>query len=243
MIRADEHARTRPARDNRNVPFGHNENCNRNTSYRHAPYPGNGTFQYCLLHPSPLSGRNVGMSSDEFPQGLSKMNARPQTTEPTKRPAESVSLEEYLPHRLSVVSRLVTALLQKCYADSFGLTIAEWKILTIVGHGSPISPTAVGGLADMDKVQVSRSSASLMDRGFLSQNPERRTRTPAETDPQRDDALQKQHSGRAGIRGDGRRRPEPHRMGSPEKDTDQTGSPSADHRRNIKVRPRRLRQL
>ncbi len=112
------------------------------------------------------------MSSDEFPQGLSKMNARPQTTEPTKRPAESVSLEEYLPHRLSVVSRLVTALLQKCYADSFGLTIAEWKILTIVGHGSPISPTAVGRLADMDKVQVSRSSASLMDRGFLSQNPD-----------------------------------------------------------------------
>ena len=98
------------------------------------------------------------------------MNASRQTMAPAKRPASSMALDEYLPHRLSVASRLATVLLQKCFADSFGLTILEWKILTIVGHGSPISPTSVGRLADMDKVQISRSCASLIGRGLLSQS-------------------------------------------------------------------------
>ena len=97
------------------------------------------------------------------------MNSRRQTREQTNRAADPLALEEYLPHRLSVASKLVTALLQNCYAESFGLTIAEWKILTVVGHGGPISPTAVGGRTDMDKVQISRSAANLVGRGLLSQ--------------------------------------------------------------------------
>ncbi len=100
------------------------------------------------------------------------MNARRQTSRPAKQASASLAFEDYLPHRLSVASRLVTALLQKSYADTFDLTIPEWKILTAVGQAGPLSPTAVGSLADMDKVQISRSSNSLVDRGLLSQSPD-----------------------------------------------------------------------
>lgn len=83
-------------------------------------------------------------------------------------------LEDYLPYRLSVAATRVSRLLARRYAEAYGLSIPEWRVLTMVGRFGTLSPSAVGEWTAMDKVKVSRAAASLVTRGLLkqSQDPE-----------------------------------------------------------------------
>ena len=79
-------------------------------------------------------------------------------------------LEEFLPYRLSVTASRVQRLFARHYAQAYGLSIPEWRVLAIVGRFDTLSPSAVGEHAAMDKVKVSRAAASLVARGLLRQN-------------------------------------------------------------------------
>lgn len=79
-------------------------------------------------------------------------------------------LADYLPHRLAVTTKSVSDFLQRRHAEAFGLTMAEWRIVAVVGRLTTLSPSAVGEWTGMDKVKVSRSSASLVSRGLLKQS-------------------------------------------------------------------------
>ena len=79
-------------------------------------------------------------------------------------------LEEFLPYRLAVTSGQVARLFTRNYAENFGLTIPEWRVLAVVGRFETLSPSAVGELTAMDKVKVSRAAASLVSRGLLKQS-------------------------------------------------------------------------
>ena len=52
-------------------------------------------------------------------------------------------LDEFLPYRLSVAAGRVSRLFGRRYAEAFGLSIPEWRVLTVVGRFSSISPSAV----------------------------------------------------------------------------------------------------
>ena len=78
-------------------------------------------------------------------------------------------LEDFLPYRLSVAAGRVSRLFGRRYAEAFGLSIPEWRVLTVVGRFSSISPSAVGEATAMDKVKVSRAAASLVTRGLVKQ--------------------------------------------------------------------------
>ena len=82
---------------------------------------------------------------------------------------EAFRLEDFLPYRLSVAASRVSRLFARRYSDAFGLSIPEWRVLAIVGRFDTLSPSAVGELAAMDKVKVSRAAASLVARGLLRQ--------------------------------------------------------------------------
>ena len=69
-------------------------------------------------------------------------------------------LDEFLPYRLSVAAGRVSRLFGRRYAEAFGLSIPEWRVLTVVGRFSSISPSTVGEATSMDKVKVSRAAAS-----------------------------------------------------------------------------------
>jgi DNA-binding MarR family transcriptional regulator len=79
-------------------------------------------------------------------------------------------LEDFLPYRLSVTSNRVQRLFARHYAQAYGLSIPEWRVLAIVGRFDTLSPSAVGEHSAMDKVKVSRAAASLVARGLLRQN-------------------------------------------------------------------------
>jgi DNA-binding MarR family transcriptional regulator len=82
---------------------------------------------------------------------------------------EAFKLEDFLPYRLSVAASRVSRLFARRYAEAFGLSIPEWRILAIVGRFGTLHPSAVGEWTAMDKVKVSRAAASLVVRGLLRQ--------------------------------------------------------------------------
>lgn len=79
----------------------------------------------------------------------------------------SFDLDAFLPYRLSVASNLVSRLFARRYAAEFGLTIAEWRVLAVVGADGVATASAVRARTGMDKAKVSRAVASLLDRRLL----------------------------------------------------------------------------
>jgi DNA-binding MarR family transcriptional regulator len=80
------------------------------------------------------------------------------------------SLADFLPYKLAVVTESVARVFAENYADSFNLTIPEWRALAVVAERGTLSPTAVGQLTMMDKVKVSRAAQSLIAKGMLRQS-------------------------------------------------------------------------
>lgn len=82
---------------------------------------------------------------------------------------ESFKIDDFLPYRLAVTAASVSRLLARRLAEQNDLAISEWRVLSVVGREGVLSPSAVGALASMDKVKVSRAAASLVARGLLKQ--------------------------------------------------------------------------
>jgi DNA-binding MarR family transcriptional regulator len=79
----------------------------------------------------------------------------------------SFDLDAFLPYRLSVTSNLVSRLFARRYAEEFGLTIAEWRVMAVVGADGTASAAAVRARTGMDKAKVSRAVAGLLARRLL----------------------------------------------------------------------------
>ncbi len=83
---------------------------------------------------------------------------------------DAFKLEDFLPYRLSVAASRVSRMFARRYSEAYGLSIPEWRVLAVIGRFDTLSPSAVGELAAMDKVKVSRAAASLVARGLLRQS-------------------------------------------------------------------------
>ena len=76
-------------------------------------------------------------------------------------------LDDFLPYRLSVASNLVSDSIARTYEALFGLTIPEWRLITVIAEGDGITQQAIGQRTRMDKVTVSRAAIALVERGLL----------------------------------------------------------------------------
>lgn len=76
---------------------------------------------------------------------------------------QQLDLDRFLPYRLSVLSNRVSDAIAAHYSERFGLTIAEWRVMAVLGGSSGLSAREVAERTAMDKVQVSRAVASLVD--------------------------------------------------------------------------------
>lgn len=84
--------------------------------------------------------------------------------------ASVLRLEDFLPFRLSVAADSVSRFVARHHLAKSGLVTSEWRLLAAVGRFGVLSPTAAGELTAMDKVKVSRASASLVSAGLLRQS-------------------------------------------------------------------------
>jgi DNA-binding MarR family transcriptional regulator len=80
-------------------------------------------------------------------------------------------LEEFLPYELAVTAGRTSRLFARRYEAAFGLSVAEWRVLAVVGRFGIVTPSAVAERTDMDKVKVSRAAAALVAANLLEQGP------------------------------------------------------------------------
>jgi DNA-binding MarR family transcriptional regulator len=83
-----------------------------------------------------------------------------------------LKLEDFLPHRLNVLSSLVSQALTRVYGRH-GISIPEWRILVTLGENGVMTGKAIGSHTHMHKTKVSRAVAQLEERKFVARRPNR----------------------------------------------------------------------
>lgn len=95
----------------------------------------------------------------------------------TETPA--LSLDGFLPYRLSVLSNAVSRKIARIYEQEFELSIWHWRIIAVVGEHEGLTSTEVAQRTLMDKPTVSRAAATLIERGILERHIDRDDRRRA----------------------------------------------------------------
>lgn len=81
-----------------------------------------------------------------------------------------LDLEKFLPYRLSVLANQVSQGIADTYADRYGLSVTEWRVIAILGRYPGMAASGVAERAAMDKVAVSRAVRRLMESGQIERH-------------------------------------------------------------------------
>lgn len=83
----------------------------------------------------------------------------------------SLSLDNFLPYRLSFTSNLVSEQIAQVYASLFALTIPEWRLVAVIAETGETTQRSICERTRMDKVMVSRAAIALTKRGLVERIP------------------------------------------------------------------------
>jgi DNA-binding MarR family transcriptional regulator len=92
---------------------------------------------------------------------------------------QALELEKFLPYRLSILAQLVSESLHDLYAQPFGLSVTQWRVMAALGRFAPLTASEVGQRIVMDKVAVSRAVAGLLKRQLIERATDRHDRRRA----------------------------------------------------------------
>lgn len=104
------------------------------------------------------------------------------TTEQEAKPEAGpprLVLESWLPYQLSFVANRVSQALESIYRSEYGMTVASWRVMAVLGFKAPLSGREVAALAAMDQVQVTRAINHLRTLGFVTRRTDRDDRRKA----------------------------------------------------------------
>lgn len=87
-----------------------------------------------------------------------------------------LTLDQFIPYRLSVTSNVVSDVIASAYEALFGLSIPEWRVLAVVAERDGVTQQGICAATRMDKVTVSRATIALVDRGLVIRAPNRADR-------------------------------------------------------------------
>jgi DNA-binding MarR family transcriptional regulator len=76
---------------------------------------------------------------------------------------------DYLTLRIGFVARLTERHTARVLAQRFGLTLAEWRVLAQLARVGPMTVRALADRSWVDRAEVSRAAASLIERGCVAQ--------------------------------------------------------------------------
>ncbi|MCY1126503.1 MarR family winged helix-turn-helix transcriptional regulator [Frigidibacter sp. RF13] len=80
------------------------------------------------------------------------------------------NLNEFLPYRLTVAAERLSVDFSRNYAKTFGLTIAEWRVLVHLTQTGEISVRDVEKRVGLEKSKVSRAASRLETAGYLTKS-------------------------------------------------------------------------
>ena len=96
--------------------------------------------------------------------------------------------DDHLPHRLQLLARMIDRESARQLAEQSGLTLAEWRVLAYAGSSERTSAAEICAAFDVDRAEVSRAVARLVEAGLLRREPDEANRKRmmlALTDPGR----------------------------------------------------------
>lgn len=82
----------------------------------------------------------------------------------------TLSLERFLPYRLSRITSLVSREFRTVYGAHHDLTVPEWRVLATLGQFEKMGAKAIGAHSSMHKTKVSRAVRALDERRWLKRH-------------------------------------------------------------------------
>ena len=79
-----------------------------------------------------------------------------------------LALETFLPYRLSILTNRISNAIARDYAERFGLTVPDWRVMAVLGRFGADTATGICDNTAMDKVTVSRATKRLLSRTLVS---------------------------------------------------------------------------
>jgi DNA-binding MarR family transcriptional regulator len=80
---------------------------------------------------------------------------------------DELTLENFLPYRLSITSHTVSTNIARVYEKRFSVSIPEWRVIAVLGRYPGLSAVEVADRTLMDKVAVSRAVTKLIKNGRI----------------------------------------------------------------------------
>ena len=79
-----------------------------------------------------------------------------------------MELGEFIPYQLSILANTISRAFASHYTAEFDLTIAQWRVMAVLGRESGLSASEVGRRTAMDKVSVSRAVSGMVRDARIS---------------------------------------------------------------------------
>ena len=93
-------------------------------------------------------------------------------TQENSKNVSDFRLADFLPYQLSIASNAVSELIAQRYRARFGLKIAEWRVMAVLGdkvsHCGKLTQRDLTEATLMDKVAVNRACKVLEERGLIA---------------------------------------------------------------------------
>ncbi len=87
---------------------------------------------------------------------------------PLMLPDDPLELRSFLPFRLAVLSHRLSKDLARRYEQRFGIGIPEWRCMAVLARTGGLTARQLADRTSLDKVQTSRATARLVDRGLIA---------------------------------------------------------------------------
>ncbi|MBN3562733.1 MarR family winged helix-turn-helix transcriptional regulator [Aliamphritea spongicola] len=78
-----------------------------------------------------------------------------------------ITLEDFMPYRLSVLSNKVSTIIAATYEGKFGISVTEWRIMAVLGEYPDASADFVSVKTQIEKSIISRAIAKLLQRKLI----------------------------------------------------------------------------
>jgi DNA-binding MarR family transcriptional regulator len=79
-----------------------------------------------------------------------------------------LTLQRFMPYRLSVASNAVSDRIAGVYQARFGLKVPEWRVLAVLAERGGATQAALVAATQMDKMTVSRAATALVARALVA---------------------------------------------------------------------------
>ena len=80
---------------------------------------------------------------------------------------DQLKLAAFVPYRLSIASNMVSDVIATAYRTLFGLSVAEWRLVTVLAERGQATQAVLASATRMDKLTVSRAAIALVDRNLV----------------------------------------------------------------------------